>query len=64
MFTFSLFFCCSFFVSAHALTITYDANDGTGSKTGGKFIVNGSETDTLSNQMMGGRMRGNNGGRR
>jgi hypothetical protein len=53
-----------FFLSAHALTITYDANDGTGSKTGGKLIVNGSETDTLSNQMMGGRMRENNGGRR
>ncbi len=50
-------------------TITINAQspfdyDGTGSKTGGKIIVNGSETDTLSNQMMGGGMRGNNGRRR
>ena len=50
-------------------TITINAQspfdyDGTGSKTGGKLIVNGSETDTLSNQMMGGGMRENNGRRR
>ena len=50
-------------------TITINAQspfdyDGTGSKTGGKIIVNGSETDTLSNQMMGGGMRENNGRRR
>lgn len=35
--------------------------DGSGSKTGGTLIVNGSETNTLSNQMMGG---GNPGGNR
>ena len=50
-------------------TITINAQspfdyDGTGSKTGGKIIVNGSETDTLSNQMMGGGMRENDGRRR
>ena len=50
-------------------TITINAQspfdyDGTGSKTGGKITVNGSETDTLPNQMMGGGMRGNNVGRR
>ena len=50
-------------------TITINAQspfdyDGTGSKTGGKIIVNGSETDTLSNQMMGGGMRENNDRRR
>jgi len=35
--------------------------DGSGSKTGGTLIVNGTETNTLSNQMMGG---GNPGGNR
>jgi hypothetical protein len=34
--------------------------DGTGSKTGGTLIVNGTETSTLSNQMMGGGNRGGN----
>ena len=29
--------------------------DGTGEKTGGTLIINGSETDTLTNQMMGGK---------
>lgn len=50
-------------------TITINAQspfdyDGTGSKTGERIIVNGSETNTLSNQMMGGGMRENNGRRR
>ena len=40
--------------------------DGTGTKTGGTIIVNGTETDTLTNQMMGGGNPGggNHGGRR
>ena len=35
--------------------------DGTAQKTGGTRIVNGTETDTISNQMMGG--KGGMGGR-
>lgn len=33
--------------------------DGTAQKTGGTLIVNGTETDTIPNQMMGGGMGGN-----
>lgn len=35
--------------------------DGTGEKTGGTLIINGSETDTLTNQMMGGGKGGRGG---
>ena len=35
--------------------------DGTCQKTGGTLIINGTETDNVSNQMMGG--RGGRGGR-
>lgn len=35
--------------------------DGTGEKTGGTLIINGSETDTLTNQMMGGGKGGSGG---
>ena len=36
--------------------------DGQLEHTGGKLIVNGTETDEVTNQMMGGGMRGNRGG--
>ena len=32
--------------------------DGTAKKNGGKIIINGTETDTITNQMMGGGMKG------
>ena len=35
--------------------------DGVCQKTGGTLIVNGTETDTISNQMMGGGMGGRKG---
>lgn len=38
--------------------------DGTCEKTGGTLIINGTETDTISNQMMGGGMGGRTGGRK
>ena len=48
-------------------TITVNAQspfdyDGTAEKNGGTIIVNGTETDTIQNQMMGGGMRGGMGG--
>ena len=38
--------------------------DGTCQKTGGTLIINGTETDTISNQMMGGGKGGRTGGRK
>jgi hypothetical protein len=38
--------------------------DGACQKTGGTLIINGTETDTISNQMMGGGKGGRTGGRK
>ena len=38
--------------------------DGTCQKTGGTLIINGTETDTISNQMMAGGKGGRTGGRK